>query len=117
MRSDISIIICVHNGAKRILPTLQAIAAQNIPPGLVCELLIVDNASTDSTSEIVSEYWNSTKSSIPLRIIHEPKPGKANALITGYNNATHELMLLCDDDNHLQPDYLKSVLEIYSAHH
>jgi len=49
-------------------------------------------------------------------IIEEQKPGKANALVTGYNSAKYELMLLCDDDNWLQPDYLKTVIEIFNQH-
>ncbi len=68
----ISIIICVHNGSKRIIPTLESIAQQSNPSGIPCELLIVDNASTDSTSNIVEAYWNSIESSVPLRIISEP---------------------------------------------
>lgn len=112
----VSIIICTHNGSKKIIPTLDAIAKQSIPVGVHCELLLVDNASTDSTSDIALNYWNSMNSSIPLRIIPELKPGKSHALITGYDAAKYELMLLCDDDNWLQPDYVKTVVEIYSEH-
>lgn len=112
----ISIIICVHNGANRIKPTLKALAVQTIPKDLQCELLIVDNASTDSTAELSTEYWSYLNSPFPISILSEPKAGKANAIIKGYNNAKYELMLLCDDDNWLQPEYLKTVCEIYSLH-
>jgi glycosyltransferase involved in cell wall biosynthesis len=112
----ISVIICVHNGARRIIPTLKALAEQNIPPGLACELLIIDNASTDDTANIAANYWATLSTPISLRILYELKPGKANALIMGYNDARYELMLLCDDDNWLQPDYMKCVSEIYTLH-
>lgn len=112
----ISVIICVYNGAKRITPTLKALLGQKIPVGLQCELLIIDNASTDSTSSIAEEFWEENGSPFPLTILPEPKPGKANALVTGYNAAQFELMLLCDDDNWLQPEYLKTVSEIYAEH-
>jgi len=109
----ISIIICVRNGAKRIVPTLKSLATQIIPDSLKCELLIIDNASTDSTGRIAREYWESVKSPFPINVLTEPKPGKANALMMGYNSAKYELMLLCDDDNWLQPYYLKTVCEIF----
>ena len=109
----ISVIICVHNGAGRISSTLRALSEQVFPVDLPCELLIIDNASTDSTGEIAQEVWNASGSPFPLRVIEEKNPGKANALVTGYNAALYELMLLCDDDNWLQPDYLKIVAEVY----
>jgi glycosyltransferase involved in cell wall biosynthesis len=112
----ISVIICVHNGAGRIIPTLRALVEQNIPSGLACELLIIDNASIDNTAIAAAEYWASQASPFTLSILSEPVPGKANALIMGYNAARYELMLLCDDDNWLQPDYLKTAFEIYSQH-
>ncbi|MEI6696157.1 MAG: glycosyltransferase family A protein [Bacteroidota bacterium] len=112
----ISVIICVHNGASRIIPTLKALAEQNIPSGLECELLMIDNASTDNTAIIAADYWVSVGSPFSFRILTEPNPGKANALVMGYNAALNELILLCDDDNWLQPDYLKTVLEIYTLY-
>lgn len=111
----VSIIICTCNGSKKIISTLKAISEQNIPAGLLCEVLIVDNASTDSTASLATDYWHSLKSTIPFRVIQEPKPGKANALVKGYDEAKYELMLLCDDDNWLQPDYTKEAIEIYSG--
>jgi glycosyltransferase involved in cell wall biosynthesis len=112
----VSIIVCVHNGATRIIPTLKALAVQVIPRNLACELLIVDNGSTDSTAELATTHWNSLGNPFPLSILVEPKAGKGNALIRGYDSARYELMLLCDDDNWLQPGYLKTVIEIYSLH-
>ena len=112
----ISVIICFHNGASRIIPTLKTLSEQNIPSGLECELLMIDNASTDNTAIIAANYWVFFGSPFPLRILTEPKPGKSNALVMGYNAAYYELMLLCDDDNWLQPDYLKTVIEIFNQH-
>ncbi len=112
----ISIIICVYNGAGRIIPTLKALSEQNIPADLLCELLIVDNTSTDNTSVIAKNYWISVNSPFPITILTESRPGKANALVKGYNTARYELMILVDDDNWLNPDYIKTVTEIYTRH-
>jgi glycosyltransferase involved in cell wall biosynthesis len=111
----ISVIICTYNGSKRIQFTLEALAKQITDTDINYEIIVVDNASTDNTVQLVNDYWIKTDSPIPLRIISEPEPGKANALITGFNEASYELMLVCDDDNWLQPEYLKTVLEIYNS--
>jgi glycosyltransferase involved in cell wall biosynthesis len=112
----ISIIICIYNGASKIIPTLKALSEQAIPSGIPIELLLIDNASTDSTNSVASEYWKAINAPFPLKVIEEQKPGKANALVLGYNSAKYELMLLCDDDNWLQPDYLKTIIEIFDQH-
>ncbi len=114
--SGISIIICIYNGEYRIAPTLKALISQHIPENINVEILLVDNGSTDKTIQVVREFWLTQQTNITLRIISEPKQGKANALITGYNEAMYELMLLCDDDNWLQPEYIKTVFEIYNEH-
>ena len=111
----ISVVICIYNGAKRIIPTLKALSRQNIPSGLPCELIIIDNASTDSTAGIAEEFWKNIRTPFPLSCHTETKPGKANALVLGYNKTKYELMLVCDDDNWLQPDYFKTVAELYTA--
>ncbi|MCX6251674.1 MAG: glycosyltransferase [Bacteroidetes bacterium] len=102
----ISVIICTHNGVKRIGPTLEALKSQNIPSGLQWEILIIDNGSTDDTGKITENFRDSFQLNVPIRFFHEPLLGKAYALVKGYNESKFELMLICDDDNWLQPDYL-----------
>ena len=114
--NGISVIICTFNAYNRIIPTLEAIVNQSIDKNTNCEVLVIDNASNDETAMIVDKFWRQTNSHIPLRIISEPKPGKANALLTGYNEAKYELMLLCDDDNWLHPDYFKIVIGIFEKY-
>jgi glycosyltransferase involved in cell wall biosynthesis len=112
----ISIIICIHNGASKITPTLKALSEQTIPSGIPIELLIIDNASTDNTAIIAQKTWEISGSPFPIKILTEPKLGKANALKNGYSSASYELMLLCDDDNWLQPNYLNIVIALFREH-
>jgi glycosyltransferase involved in cell wall biosynthesis len=112
----ISVIICTYNGGYRLQPTLEALALQNIDKFENIEILLIDNASSDNTVELALKYWDKLSSPIPLKIIPEPRSGKANALNTGYNEAKYELMLLCDDDNWLQPDYFTIILDIFQKH-
>lgn len=102
---NISVIVCCYNSADRITPTLQHLAKQKLD-GLVCELLLVDNNSTDITSEISSNVWRRNNSPYPLRIIEEKKPGLSYARRAGALSALGEVFVFCDDDNWLNDEYL-----------
>ena len=49
--NGISIVICTYNGVCRLGPTLKAIFSLKIDESIPWELIIIDNASTDNTSQ------------------------------------------------------------------
>lgn len=109
----VTILICTRNGRAKLEPTLQHLAALQVPAPLSgSELLLVDNGSTDGTAEFAREVWTATGSTMPLRVVPELRPGKGNALATGFNEARGELILTCDDDNWLRGDYLARAVAI-----
>src|SRR5688572_4707126 len=99
-----SIIICCHNSSKKLPHTLMGIATQNVS-NLVCELILVDNNSTDDTAAIASEIWRQLGHPFPLMIANENRPGLIYARKAGINLASNEIILFCDDDNWLPQDY------------
>jgi len=93
--------------------TLKHLAAQNIPNDIACEIIVVDNGSTDHTSDFVLESWQKYNSSnITLNVIQEATPGKLFALKKGIMHAKYEYFIICDDDNWLSPDYIKTAFNI-----
>lgn len=117
MIQHISIIICTYNGKQKLHDTLAHIAALQVPPNLLSvELLLVDNHSEDGTAAFVQDRWNQLDAPFALHIIHEQKSGKAHALTTGYNAAKGDIIILCDDDNWLQKDYLVHAKNLFDAH-
>lgn len=111
----ISVIICTHNGSKRISDSLLALFCQNFCSDVPWEILLIDNGSTDHTTQIIREFIDKNQSDVPFKIIMEPKEGKSNALIKGYDEAKYELMLVCDDDNWLNSDYLQTVFDVFQT--
>ena len=111
----ISIIICTHNGSRRIVRTLEHLKNQELTVDIPCEVLVVDNGSTDETGDVVRTFLTLNSFPVPLAIIQESNPGKANALTTGYDRARYELMLCCDDDNGFHPGYLKTVFDLFQS--
>jgi glycosyltransferase involved in cell wall biosynthesis len=109
----ISIIICTHNGSKRIHDTLKSILNLNINKCFSIELLIINNNSKDDTISFCNDVL--VNSFIPFKILDELKPGLNNARIKGFSNATFEWVLFCDDDNILDKNYLNVLFEIIKS--
>jgi glycosyltransferase involved in cell wall biosynthesis len=107
----VSIVVCTHNGASRIRPTLEALA--NSEAGFSVEIVLVDNNSSDGTAEIAQRLWSEFGNrDFVFRIVHEAEPGQSFARRTGVRAACGDLIVFCDDDNWLNPDYLKIAVEV-----
>jgi len=103
----VSVIICCYNSAGRLTETLNHLAGQMVPEGFAWEILLVDNASTDQTADKAVAIWNSLlPGSRILRVLHEPNPGQQFARISGAREARYDLLIFCDDDNWLDPNYI-----------
>ncbi len=115
MKAGVTILVCTYNGADRLPVTIRCIAAQQIPVGMSCELLVVNNASTDNSLEVVGQEWKQYNTSISLRVITETRPGLTFARETGFRAAQYEYIILCDDDNWLAPDYVYTAFTVMES--
>lgn len=104
----ISVIICTYNRAG-LLPALLNSLAQQTLDSTQREILLVDNASTDSTHELAEEFIPK----IPgLRYIFEPKLGLSSARNRGWKEACGEYVAYVDDDCRTPADWLFKALTI-----
>jgi glycosyltransferase involved in cell wall biosynthesis len=111
MNSQISVIICTHNPNPVFLKrVLAALRAQTLPKEQ-WELLLVDNASKEPLASLWDLSWHPHG-----RHLREEKLGKTNALLTSISEAKGELLVIVDDDNVLEPDYLETVLKLEQHH-
>lgn len=110
-RLGVSVVLCVYNSKQRIVSTLQHLSQQQ---GIffAWEVLLVDNNSSDNTSDIALATWNASKSPCDLRIIKEPRAGTMHARHRGIVESKYRYLLFCDDDNWLNPLYVKTAFEI-----
>jgi len=111
----LSVIICCHNSSRRIGKVLEALAEQVLPNLVKWEVVVVNNASTDDTAEVVKQKWSELNTGIELTIANEPIPGLSNARNKGIATASFEYLIFCDDDNWLFRDYLQKVLAIFES--
>ena len=110
-RKDISVIICCYNSEKRIVSTLEHLSKQSLG-SLHCEIILVDNNCTDSTTDVAKQAWESFGNPFQLQIIKESKPGLSYARMCGVFAAKGEIIVFCDDDNWLDKEYIKTAFEI-----
>lgn len=99
----LSCIVPCHNPREDYLRrTLEALKKQTLPCS-EWELVVVDNASSPPLSEWVDISWHPGG-----RIVVETTPGLTHARLCGFRETTAELILMVDDDNVLDPSYLKT---------
>jgi len=115
MNEGVSIIICCYNSSLRIKETLKHIAVQQFSD-INCEVILVDNASTDNTAGAAKLAWSETKNTnIDFHIVHEPAPGLSYAREKGTNEANFEFLIFCDDDNWLGENYVQNVYTLFKS--
>ncbi len=103
-RTDISIVVCTYNRAALLERALQSLVIQQCPPGLEYELIIVDDASTDNTAEIVREAKRCTDRRVVY--IRENGRGISAARNSGVQAARSEWIAFTDDDQIAEPTWL-----------
>ena len=94
--TEVSVIIPVYNEEESIKNTLTKISGALNSRWSNWEILVVDDGSTDSTSEIVKKYsrWESR-----VRIVsYQPNQGRGKALRTGFENARGRIICTTDAD-------------------
>lgn len=105
-QEGISVIICCYNSVARIAPTLEHLAHQKNTENINWEIILVDNNSKDNTASFSQKIWDDQKSDTPFFILSEKKQGHNFAKLCGISHAKYNLLLLCDDDNWLDDNYI-----------
>lgn len=110
----VSVIICCHNSAQRIGPTVQCLASQRVASTLPWEVILVDNGSTDATTDVACKHWPQDGWA-PLRVVREDHLGLSHARRRGFLEATFEYVSFIDDDNWVCDDWVETVASVFDA--
>lgn len=101
---EITVVVCTYNRCDGILATLDDLAAQSFPAQIEWEVLIVDNNSSDRTSEVVGVFCHGHADR--FRYVFEPRPGLSYARNAGIAHARGNILAFTDDDVAIEPDWL-----------
>jgi glycosyltransferase involved in cell wall biosynthesis len=104
----LSVVIPVHNEKKTLDELISRVEAVNLEK----EIIIVDDASTDGTRQLLKKYEEREK----FKVIYQQKnTGKGSALRVGFDKAEGEIIIVQDADLEYDPtDYpelLKPILD------
>ena len=116
MAATISIVICCYNSEARLLPTLEHLALQQAIQPEEWEIILVDNNSGDNTAQFARQTWLSLGERVCLRVVSEAQPGLLYARLKGVREAQAELIAFVDDDNWLEPEWLRQAIDIMRGH-
>lgn len=108
MSIPVSMSICTRNRARHLRNTLRSVNRLSIPEHLAPELIVVDNGSTDATSEVLG---SPPVENMPVRRIVEPETGVALARNTALREASGQILLWLDDDIRVPSDWLASMTQ------
>ena len=97
-----SILIPVYNQADTLEETLKSALAQTVP----CEIIVVNDGSTDNTRFILDEYADKVK------VVTQTNRGLPSARNTGIMNATGDYVLPLDSDDVLEPNCVERLLQV-----
>jgi exopolysaccharide biosynthesis polyprenyl glycosylphosphotransferase len=101
-QTQISVIIPTYNNADILPACLEALLAQEYPHDKY-EIIVVDDGSTDHTSEVVSQFTDS----IPVvRYFHQANQGPAAARNNGAKHAAGDIIMFTDDDCVAEPQWI-----------
>ncbi len=106
-----TVLFATHNGAHTLPRVLDAYMRLHTG-GTIWQLVIVDNASTDETPQIISSFTPH----LPLRAIRTEKRGKNVALNIGIEEIDGELVILTDDDAVPATDWLVQLIKCAAEH-
>ena len=107
----LSIIIPVFNEQNTIAEVLKKVENASLP-GIQKEVIVVDDASTDNTKKVLSEFKIENLKFKILR--HEKNMGKGAAVRDGFKNVSGDLVLIQDADLEYDPSYYAVLLKPFS---
>jgi glycosyltransferase involved in cell wall biosynthesis len=108
---NISVAMCTYNGSRFLGEQLKSIEEQTMLP---CELIICDDGSSDSTSEIVRTFAQAAP--FPVRFIpNERTLGSTSNFAKAVCLCGGDAIALCDQDDVWRSDKLERLAEVLDS--
>ena len=109
-----SIVIPVYNVEKYLDECMQSILLQVETIENDCEILLIDDGSTDTSGRICDIY----KDRYPdiVKVFHKPNEGLLATRRFGFKRVSGDYVINCDSDDLLEKGMLKSVKSGYNIY-
>lgn len=101
----LSIIVPVYNVEKYLQRCLGSVIPQLTQQ---CEVIIIDDGSTDQSSQLCDEYGYSEQ----VRVFHKQNGGLSSARNKGIQEARGKYLLFLDSDDYIEKNSIEKILEL-----
>lgn len=108
-KPKISIIVCTRDRASQLEKALEYWKV--IQPQNLCELILVDNGSSDSTATVIDTF--SKQVEFPVVYIYEGKPGLSRARNAGLAHVRGDAVTFTDDDCYPKDDFISEISRLF----
>ncbi|MBO4693987.1 MAG: glycosyltransferase family 2 protein [Clostridia bacterium] len=102
---QLSVIVPVHNVERYLHRCVDSILNQTFAD---FELILIDDGSPDKSGEICDDFALKDNR---IKVIHKANEGVSSARNAGMDKATGEYIAFIDSDDHIDPNFLKIMLE------
>ena len=102
----LSLIVPIYNVAEYLPECFESITDQGFNPG-ECEILCINDGSTDNSAEIVKKYQENNSDII---LVNKENGGLSSARNSGLDHAKGKYVLFADPDDYLEANYLKRLI-------
>jgi glycosyltransferase involved in cell wall biosynthesis len=103
----LSFVVPAYNEEAYLPACLESILSQIDLAAAACEIIVVNNASTDRTREVALRYPGVT-------VVDEPRKGLTFARQAGFAASTGALIANVDADSRLTPNWVANVLSTFA---
>jgi len=105
MTERVSVIVVTHDDKEKLLDCLSSLEGQSYPEGEK-EIIVVDDGSTDGSSEAVREVFPE------VRIIEKEQTGPDSSRNAGVALARGSVLMFVDSDCVVAPDWMTNALQV-----
>ncbi len=104
----VSVIMAAYNAAEHIAEAIESVLIQNYRN---FELIVVDDGSTDNTSDIVAGFKDDK-----IRCFYKENAGPASARNLGITKSQGLFLIHLDSDDMITPDFITKHLQEFERH-
>lgn len=109
--TKLSIIVPAYNEGATIHKILNKLKDLELINGIKKEIIIVNDASTDNTNEVIVDYKNKHPELDIVNFSHSKNKGKGAAIHSGIGSATGEYLIIQDADLEYDPEEFNILLK------
>jgi glycosyltransferase involved in cell wall biosynthesis len=102
--SRVTAILPVFNGRRFLREAVRSVLAQSLPP---CELIVVDDGSTDDS---LAALEGLPPAPFPIRVLRQTNAGQSAARNLAARHAEGEYLASLDQDDHWYPQHLERLV-------